>query len=72
MIIVNLRGNEDGDGADRLLADLDRLRKDKQVFDDVLGWRGKKTPVTADLSNVKDAGTKKAVARIRRNMKVRS
>jgi hypothetical protein len=56
-------------GFPALLADLQRLRTDRQVFDDVLGWRGRRTPITAvaaDLSDPTDPGTRKAVARAKR------
>ena len=46
-----------------------------EVYRDVLGHRGNKLPVTtviADLSNPKDVGLKKAVARVKRATKRRS
>jgi hypothetical protein len=39
------------------------------VFEDVIGLRGNRRPITAvaaDLSNRKDAGTRKALARVKR------
>jgi hypothetical protein len=55
-----------------LVAQVARLRTDPQVYDDVMGVRDNKIPITAvvaDLSNPKDAGLKKAVARVKRAMK---
>jgi hypothetical protein len=52
-----------------LLAEVARLRKDQAVFDDVMGRRGNKVPITAvvaDLAEPEDLGTKKALARVRR------
>jgi hypothetical protein len=49
-----------------------RLRADRAVFDDVLGWRGSRVPITAvvaDLANARDAGTRKVVARVKRSVR---
>ena len=51
---------------------LARLRKDETIFADVVGFRGSKLPITAvvaDLSNPKDAGLTKALARVKRATK---
>lgn len=72
VVVVNVRGDSERQGVSRLLADLDRLRKNKEIFDDVLGWRGKKTPITAvaaDLADSKNQGTKKAVTRVKRSLR---
>lgn len=53
------------------LGEVARLRKDREVFDDVIGIRGQRTPVTAvvaDLSDPRDPGLRKAVNRIKRAM----
>jgi cell division inhibitor SulA len=66
LVIINLTDHAQRDRAQALLAELQRLRTDRQVFDDVLGWQGRRTPITAvaaDLSDPKDPGTRKAVAR---------
>jgi len=65
LVVVNVRDPGQRDRAPALLADLARLRKDEQVFNDVLGWRGTRVPITAvasDLSDERDPGTRKAVA----------
>ena len=63
---------EEIEKVERMLEDLKRIRRDEEVFDDVLGQGGKRTPITAvvaDLSDPKDPGTRKAVARIKRSMR---
>ena len=48
-----------------------RLREDDAVFADVLGWRGKKTPITAvvaDLGDRRDGALRKALARVKRSV----
>lgn len=74
LVVVNVRSNADRRAADAVLEDVARLRKDEEVYRDVLGPRGNKLPVTAvvaDLSNPKDVGLKKAVARVKRATKRR-
>jgi hypothetical protein len=71
VVVVNVRTGEDREGAERLLADLGRLRADKKLFREVVPWHGSRlsiTAVVADLSDPKDAGLKKALARIKRTM----
>ena len=72
VVVVNVRGDSESEDVSRLLSDLDRLRKNKEIFEDVLGWRGKKTPITAvaaDLADSKNRGTKKAVTRVKRSLR---
>lgn len=72
VVVTNTREGAHADGAVRLLADLQRLRKDEEVFEDILGWRGTRTPITAVVANLADAadpGTRKALARIRRSIR---
>jgi hypothetical protein len=69
LVVVNVRGQAERGSGETLLAEVARLRKDQAVFDDVLGRRGSKVPITAVVANLadpKDAGTKKALARVRR------
>jgi hypothetical protein len=75
LIVINLRAADDRRAAEALVEDIARLRKDDAVFRDVLGHRGNKLPVTAivaDLSNPKDAGLKKAIARVKRTTRRRA
>jgi len=70
--VVNVRRDDQRAWADRTLDDLRRIRRDEEVFDDVLGQGGKRTPITAvaaDLSDPKDPGTRKAITRIKRSMR---
>jgi hypothetical protein len=72
VVAVNVRRRDDRNGATRLLEDLARLRRDRALFDDVLGWRGSRVPITAvmaDLSNPTDPGTRKVLARLRRTVR---
>ena len=74
LVVVNVRSDADRRAAVAVLEDVTRLRKDEAVYQDVLGHRGNKLPVTvvvADLSNPKDVGLKKAVARVKRATKQR-
>ncbi len=69
LVVVNVRPDADRHTADALIEDIARLRKDDAIHRDVLGLGGSKVPVTAvvaDLLNPKDAGLKKAVARVKR------
>ena len=55
--------------AEALVEQIGRLRKDDEVYRDVIGLRGNKLPVMAviaNLSNRKDAGLKKAITRVKR------
>jgi hypothetical protein len=69
LVVVNIRDHTEKDKAEALLAEVARLRKDDAVFTDVMGPRGNRVPITAVVANLTqptDAGTKKALARIRR------
>jgi len=72
LVIVNLRDRAQHDRAQALLAELHRLRGDRQVSDDILSWRGRRTAITAlsaDLADPNDPGTRKAVARALRTIR---
>jgi hypothetical protein len=69
VVAVNVRSDAERERAAALLPDLARLRKDPKIFDDVIGWRGKRLPITAvvaDLADAKDKGTRQILARIKR------
>jgi hypothetical protein len=69
LVIVNTRHDSDRDAAEQLVADVVRLRKDQELFADILGPRVKRIPITAvvaNLTNPDDRGWKKAFARTRR------
>ncbi len=66
---MNVRDDGERQAAAAFPEDVRRLRRDEDVFRDVIGLRGNRIPVTAvaaDLSNPKDAGTRKALARVKR------
>ncbi len=69
LVVVNVRARDDRAAAERMLDEIARIRSDDDVRAAVLGrfaHRTKVTAVVADLSDPKDAGTKKALTRIKR------
>jgi hypothetical protein len=74
LVIVNVRSPSERERAEPLLADITRLRKDEEVYRDVIGFRGNRLPITAvlaDLADPRDPGLKKAVARVKRAIRQR-
>jgi molybdopterin-guanine dinucleotide biosynthesis protein len=72
LVVVNACEDAEQRRAHGLLEDVRRLRADQAVFDDVLGWRGSRVPITAvvaDLADARHAGTRKAVARVNRSVR---
>jgi hypothetical protein len=72
LVVANLRDPAERPAAAQLLVDLARLRKDDALFNDIVGWRGYRLPITAvvaNLSDPRDAGRRKAVARVRRTIR---
>ena len=75
LVVVNIRSAGERARGESIVEEVGRIRKDSAVFEDVLGFRGNKIPVTAVVANLvdrDDAGTKKALARVRRAMRARS
>jgi hypothetical protein len=75
LVVVNIRNEVERGQGERLVSDLQRLRKQPALFDDILGLRGTKIPITAvvaNLSDPKDAGLKKALARVGRAVRLES
>ena len=69
LVVVNIRAEAERPRAEELVADVGRLRKDAALFDDILGSRGTRIPVTAVVANLadpEDRDRKKALARVRR------
>jgi hypothetical protein len=69
LVVVNVRDTGERAQAERLLSEVTRMRKDPELFKDLIGWRGSRTPITsvvADLLDRHDTGRKKAIARVRR------
>jgi hypothetical protein len=55
-----------------IVGDLGRLRKERALFNDILRGRGSKVPITAVVANLndpKDAGLRKALARVGRALR---
>ena len=72
LVVVNVRDPAERPAAEHLLVDLARLRNDDALFNDILGWRGRRTRITAVVANMadpRDAGRKKAVARVCRTIR---
>ncbi len=72
VVIVNVRNEDQRDQAEAMVADLRRLRKDQEVFQDILAPLGNRVPITAvaaDLSDPRDPGTRKGLTRILRSMR---
>ncbi|MCX7037672.1 MAG: hypothetical protein NT005_00765 [Spirochaetes bacterium] len=69
LVVVNVRHDSERGAAEQLAADPVRLRKEEKLFNDVLGLRGSRTPITAVVANLaqpSDPGRRKALARVRR------
>jgi hypothetical protein len=74
LVVVNARQGGNRGAAEALVAEVARLRKDKELAADILGTRGNRIPVTAvvaDLADPNDAGRKKAIARARHGIRSR-
>jgi hypothetical protein len=74
LVVVNIRHQSERASAERLVADVHRLRKDDALFNDIIGWRGHRLPVTALVANLvdpRDAGRQKALGRVRRTIRQR-
>lgn len=69
LVVVNIHDESERERAEALVSDVTRLRSDREMFDELLGWRYNRTPVTAVVANLLDpgdAGRKKAMTRIKR------
>ena len=69
LVVVNVRHDSERGAGEQLAADLVRLRKEEKLFNDVLGFRGSRIPITAAVANLAqptDPGRRKALARVRR------
>lgn len=72
LVIANLFSPDEQALAASFLREVARLRKDQDVFDDVISWRGSRVAITAvagNLLDAKDPGLRKAVARVRRGVR---
>lgn len=69
MVVLSLRSGDPDVEVDAFLADAVRIRRDRAVFADVADprcYRSNMTIVAADLADAGHAGTRKAIARVRR------
>ncbi|MGA7924701.1 MAG: hypothetical protein WCA20_01765 [Candidatus Sulfotelmatobacter sp.] len=75
LVVVNVRSEYERKGGEQIVADVVQLRKDKELYDDILGFRRSKLPITAVVANLNDPhdpGRKKALARVRRALRSRA
>lgn len=71
LVVINVFDESERARAEAMVRDMLRLRSDREIFDAVLGPRHQRTPITAVVANLadpKDAGRKKAIARLKRAM----
>jgi molybdopterin-guanine dinucleotide biosynthesis protein len=69
VVVINVGSPAERARGEAMLPDLARLREDREVFDDVIGWRGNRLSITvgvADLADPKDKETKRLLNRIKR------
>lgn len=74
VVAVNVRTEDERRRAETMVPELRRIRKDKEVYDNLLGWRGGRLPITiriADLAAPGDKGLKDILKRIGRAFKRR-
>ena len=75
LAVFNVRRDREREAAERLIAELGRVRKDEDLFNDILGLRDSRIPITAVVANFADPddpGRKKALARSGRVLVARS
>jgi len=75
LVVINARSTKEHAAGESMLPELTRLRTDDEIRVAVLGRFAHRLPVTtvvADLTDAKDAGTRKAVARAKRTISQRS
>ena len=69
VVVINVRSPAERQRGEEMLPELVRLRKDAEVFNDVIGWHGNRLPITAgvaDLGDPTDKGLKRILPRIKR------
>ncbi len=72
VVAINVRTEGERRRAETMVPELRRIRNDKEVYDNLLGWRGKRLPITiriADLAAPGDKGLKDILKRIGRAFK---
>ncbi len=69
VVVINACSADERMRGEAMLPELVRMRKDRRVFDDVIGLRGNRLPITAGVANLadpKDKGLKRLVTRVKR------
>ncbi len=72
VVVVNVHGEVERSHGERFIGEVKRLRGDEAVFRDILHPLGSKIPITAvaaDLSDPRDPGLRRALTRIKRDLK---
>ena len=72
LVVVNIRSESERKRGEQIVADVVRLRKEEDLYDDILGFCGSRIPITAVVANLTDPddpGRKKALARVRRPLR---
>ena len=73
-LLRQFRTQSERPSAEQLVADVHWLRKDCALFNDIIGWRGHRRPITAVVANLgdpSDAGRNKALGRVGRTIRQR-
>lgn len=71
LVVINLHPENDRARAEDLCGEIPRLRKDRVIFEDVVGLSGNRVPITAVVANLedpRDAGLRKCLNRVKRSM----
>lgn len=72
VVLVNVRRAEERERAEGLLSELSRLRKDEEIFRDIIGPLGSRRPImarTVDLADPKDRGLREVLRRVDRTIR---
>jgi hypothetical protein len=69
LVVINHHSADERPAAEALVAEIPRLRKDRDVFREVIGFGGDKRAITAVVANLgaeRDPRLRKAIARVKR------
>lgn len=69
LVIANVRSQTEFHDAVRLITEITALRQNRELFDEILSYRGTRVPITAvpaNLADPRDQGRRKAMARAQR------
>ena len=66
VIVFNVQRPEDRERAEARVAEVQRIRKDDELFDDLIGWRGDRRPVTVRTVDLKEESGSQMTGLLRR------